>query len=30
MELFQPVPLGTGVDSVSIRPLTDAVAPRCP
>lgn len=29
MELFQPVPLGTGVDSVSIRPLTDAVAPRC-
>ncbi len=29
MELFQPVPLGTGVDSVSIRPIGDAVAPRC-
>lgn len=29
MELFQPVPIGTGVDSVSIRPLSDAVAPRC-
>ena len=29
MELFQPVPLGTGVDSVSILPIGDAVAPRC-
>lgn len=29
MELFQPVPVGTSVDTVTVRPLDDQVEPRC-
>lgn len=29
MELFQPVPVGTEVDTVTVRPLEDTVSPRC-